>query len=82
MLYFVLVWLMLELAHTCRFSPEGHLELEISGVTWTQAGEVNSKRTHKLLLGFFLTSWEGEAQLEYDVIQVQAVEQRAFPHTA
>ena len=54
----------------CRFSTEGHLEMEVSGVTWTQAGEVDSKRTHRLLLGFFLTSWEGEAQLLYDVYQV------------
>ena len=55
----------------CRFSTEGHLDLEVTGFTWTQSGEVDSKRTHLLLLGFFLTSWEGEAQLEYDVYQVR-----------
>ena len=56
----------------CRFSQAGHLDLDITGFSWDQGGEANSKRTHLSLLGFFLTSWEGEAQLEYDVYQARA----------
>lgn len=56
----------------CRFSQAGHLDLDITDFSWDQGGEANSKRTHLSLLGFFLTSWEGEAQLEYDVYQASA----------